>query len=180
MRRVPASTERSSISAPAASSGGWQSPAGEAAPRLPPIVPRLRICGEPTVRAASARPGNDSRELAQELKVGRRPRRRAARRRRGSDSRELGDPGEVEDRLGTVAVEVELDHHVGAAGERQALDVAAHDKRLLEVSRAQHLHAQRPFRGDGHLVMVERRALTASLRWAVESGDEPRGRGLHR
>ena len=34
------------------------SPAGEAVPRLPPIVPRLRICGEPTVRDASARAGN--------------------------------------------------------------------------------------------------------------------------
>ena len=27
---------------------------GEAVPRLPPIVPRLRICGPPTVREASA------------------------------------------------------------------------------------------------------------------------------
>ena len=37
---------------------GTASPAGEAAPRLPPIVPRLRICGEPTVLAAIARPGS--------------------------------------------------------------------------------------------------------------------------
>jgi hypothetical protein len=58
-RRVPR-TECRSTSAPAASSAGWASPAGEAEPRLPPTVPRLRICGEPTVRAAIARPGSRS------------------------------------------------------------------------------------------------------------------------
>ena len=47
-----------STDAPAASSTGWQSPAGEAVPRLPPTVPRLRICGDPTVRAAMASPGS--------------------------------------------------------------------------------------------------------------------------
>ena len=36
------------------------SPAGEAVPRFPPIVPRFRICGPPTVRAASARAGSVS------------------------------------------------------------------------------------------------------------------------
>jgi hypothetical protein len=55
-RRAPPA-EATSTSAPTASRGGWQSPAGEAEPRLPPIVPRLRICGDPTVRAAMARPG---------------------------------------------------------------------------------------------------------------------------
>src|SRR5499433_2264521 len=49
-----------STSASAASSGGRASPAGEAVPRLPPTVPRLRICGEPTVRDAMARPGRRS------------------------------------------------------------------------------------------------------------------------
>ena len=44
--------------ASATSSGGSASPAGDAVPRLPPIVPRLRICGEPTVRDASASAGS--------------------------------------------------------------------------------------------------------------------------
>ena len=50
-----------SRTSPAATrSGGIASPAGEAVPRLPPIVPRLRIWGPPTVREASARAGSDS------------------------------------------------------------------------------------------------------------------------
>ena len=56
--------EATSTSAPAAMRGGWQSPAGEAEPRLPPIVPRLRIGGEPTVRAARANPGRSSPKWA--------------------------------------------------------------------------------------------------------------------
>ena len=55
-RRVP-DAEASSTSASDASRGGCASPAGEAVPRLPPTVPRLRICGEPTVREAMASPG---------------------------------------------------------------------------------------------------------------------------
>ena len=58
-RRVPR-VLASSTSAPDAYSGGSASPAGEEEPRLPPIVPRLRICGEPTVREAAARPGSAS------------------------------------------------------------------------------------------------------------------------
>ena len=56
-RRVPR-VEASSTAASLAYSGGSASPAGEEEPRLPPIVPRLRICGEPTVRDAAARPGS--------------------------------------------------------------------------------------------------------------------------
>ena len=50
-------TDSTSTRARQASSGGWASPAGDAVARLPPTVPRLRIWGEPTVRAASASPG---------------------------------------------------------------------------------------------------------------------------
>ncbi len=57
MRRVPR-TLASSSSACSTSSGGSASPAGEAVPRLPPIVPRFLICGEPTVRDASASAGS--------------------------------------------------------------------------------------------------------------------------
>ena len=39
---------------------GSASPAGDAVPRLPPTVPRLRICGDPTVRAAAASPGQSA------------------------------------------------------------------------------------------------------------------------
>ena len=58
-RRVPR-TDAHSTSAPSISSGGSASPAGDDVPRLPPIVPRLRICGEPTVRDASASAGSTS------------------------------------------------------------------------------------------------------------------------
>ena len=51
-------TDSASTTVSQASSGGWASPAGEAEPRLPPTVPRLRIWGEPTVRDASASPGS--------------------------------------------------------------------------------------------------------------------------
>ena len=53
--RVPR-VDATSTSALDAYSGGSASPAGEEEPRLPPIVPRLRICGEPTVREAIASP----------------------------------------------------------------------------------------------------------------------------
>ena len=49
-RRPPARPARRRHPAP--TSTGSVSPAGDAVPRLPPIVPALRICGEPTVRAA--------------------------------------------------------------------------------------------------------------------------------
>ena len=49
---------RPSRPGPAAPDG--MSPAGDAEPRLPPIEPRLRICGEPMVRAAIASPGSRS------------------------------------------------------------------------------------------------------------------------
>ncbi len=59
MRRSPR-TLATSISALSTRRGGSASPAGEAVPRFPPSVPRLRICGEPTVREASASAGSAS------------------------------------------------------------------------------------------------------------------------
>ena len=56
-RRVP-SVEAISTSASEAYRGGSASPAGEELPMLPPIVQRLRIWGEPTVREALASPGS--------------------------------------------------------------------------------------------------------------------------
>ena len=87
--RAPTPT---STTAPAASSGGCASPAGEAEPRLPPTVPRLRICGEPTVRDASARPGSRSPSSSMIRAV------RARRRRSGAVAvgvplAQLGRPG---------------------------------------------------------------------------------------
>ena len=53
----------SSTRASSTSSGGSASPAGEAVPRLPPIVPRLRICGEPTVREPRREAGSAGGDL---------------------------------------------------------------------------------------------------------------------
>ena len=58
-RGVPAG-RGSSTTASSAASTGSVSPAGDAVPRLPPIVPALRICGEPTVRAACASAGTSA------------------------------------------------------------------------------------------------------------------------
>ena len=52
--------EASSTVAPEATSGGSASPAGDAVATFPPIVPRLRICGDPTVLEAIASPGSTS------------------------------------------------------------------------------------------------------------------------
>ena len=57
IRREP-SADAVSTTAPDASRTGSVSPAGDAEPRFPPSVPRLRICGEPTVRDAMASPGS--------------------------------------------------------------------------------------------------------------------------
>ena len=57
--RAPAGP-RISTTASSAASTGSVSPAGDAVPRLPPIVPALRIWGEPTVRAAWPRAGTSA------------------------------------------------------------------------------------------------------------------------
>ena len=57
-RTAQSAADATTTSASYTSSGGKASPAGEAVPRFPPNVPRFRICGEPTVRDASARAGS--------------------------------------------------------------------------------------------------------------------------
>ena len=52
--------EASSTVAPEATRGGRASPAGDAVATFPPIVPLLRICGDPTVLDAIASPGSTS------------------------------------------------------------------------------------------------------------------------
>ena len=75
---VPASSTRAS----SINSGGSESPAGEAVPRLPPSVPRLRIWGEPTVREAAASAGRAGATARRRgLRVGQRGAQHAARRR---------------------------------------------------------------------------------------------------
>ena len=57
------------ISASRAESTGRVSPAGDAVARLPPIVPALRIWGEPTVRAARERAGTRRASAASSISV---------------------------------------------------------------------------------------------------------------
>src|SRR5439155_9350032 len=52
--RVAPPARTRTISASYAANTGSASPAGDAVPRLPPTVPRLRIWGDPTVREACA------------------------------------------------------------------------------------------------------------------------------
>ena len=137
--------DSTSTTASAASSGGCASPAGEAAPRLPPTVPRLRICGDPTVRAAIASPGSRSPSSAIDPGVGHpgaEPDRAVGLLPLASSS---VDPGEVEQRPRPVPVEVELDHHVGAARDRHRLRVRRLGLQgLTPCGRLQKLHVALP------------------------------------
>ena len=66
--RAPVADCAGATTASSAASTGSPSPAGEHVPRLPPIVAALRICGEPTVRAAWASAGSSVGERrAQQL-----------------------------------------------------------------------------------------------------------------
>ena len=58
MVRTPAADASVTVASSAASTGN-ASPAGEQVPRLPASVPALRICGDPTVREASASAGEN-------------------------------------------------------------------------------------------------------------------------
>ena len=103
---------------------GSRRPPGEAVPRLPPIVARLRICGEPTVRAASASAGSASRERpVLDLGVGEPGAEAQAAVVLAPPAAQLGDLGQVQDRSRAGVVEVERDHHVRPALDRQRLGV---------------------------------------------------------
>ena len=107
---------------------------------MPPIVPRLRICGEPTVRDAAARPGSRVAQLVDRARVGD----------AGADAQravallplgELAHAREIEDRLGPLAAEVEVHHHVGAAPQRQRPRVrGAGLEGLAPILRLQEFH----------------------------------------
>ena len=111
------------MTASTATSGGSASPAGEAVARLPPTVPRLRICGEPSVRAACARPGSwpDSSDMSRAYGTPAPSRTAPSRRSQSSSS---GTPVRSISRLGPAVTAVHLDHHVGAAGDCHGVGVA--------------------------------------------------------
>ena len=130
---------------PDAYSGGSASPAGEEEPRLPPIVPRLRICGEPTVREAIARPGSRSSSSAiARVYVTPAPTRSEPLSR--VPAREVADAREVEDRLRPRAAEVDVDHHVRPAPQRERLRMGRLGlQRLIPARGLQELHPRMIF-----------------------------------
>ena len=145
-------TLASSTSARSTRSGGSASPAGEAVPRLPPIVPRFRICGEPTVRDASASAGSA---------LGERPRhrlgvRQAAPSRSAPSSRDQPRSSSSSARLtsasGRDVRRSELDHHVRAAVDGRASGRAAFSRSASSSVRRRHdVHAGRqPHGGSDH------------------------------
>ena len=108
--------------APSATSTGNVSPAGDAVPRLPPIVPALRIWGEPTVRAAYASAGEPEHRLALELREGC----------RGpdhdvgtfdADTAQLGQSTDGHDPRERSASVVDLDHEIGSAREDRRVGI---------------------------------------------------------
>ena len=112
-RRAPR-TDSTSTSAPLAYSGGSASPAGEDEPRLPPIVPRLRICGEPTVRDAIASPGSSppSSSIARAYETP-----APTRSQPSASCHSVSSPTRVRSSSasGRSRPKFELDHHVGPA-----------------------------------------------------------------
>ncbi len=116
-------------------------------PRLPPIVPRLRICGEPTVRDASARAGSGLGDVApHRLGVGQ-PRAEDERAVRPGEPSQLLDLVQVDQRGRTRAVEVELDEHVCAAlHEPRVAELRLQAQRLVERSWRVDVHRYRSSR----------------------------------
>ena len=91
------------------------------------MVPALRICGDPTVRAACASAGASSATGPRlELGVGRRPRRSRSASPSTRTPASSGDPPDRDHRApsGRRAV-VDLDHQVGAARQHGASGSAA-------------------------------------------------------
>ena len=157
MLRAPRAADSTSTLAPTASRTGWQSPAGDAEPTLPPTVPP-----RPDLRRPDrARRHREARCEVAELGhhpgvahagaqphatvVGARP------------LAQLGHPGEVEQHVGAVPVEVQLDHHVGAAGDGRAARVlGARRERVGPRPRCDELHPSLP---SEPAVSARRRAL---------------------
>ena len=133
-------TLASSTSRPSTRSGGSASPAGDAVPRFPPIVPRFRICGEPTVRDASASAGSRLREGRAIASVYVSPRRAGARRPSSDHPRSSASSARLTIAGGREWAEVELDHHVGAALDEPCLGMLGLElERLLDGRGGEHV-----------------------------------------
>ena len=127
-------------------------------------MPRLRICGEPTVRDAIARPGQPVAELVDHPGVrhaGAQPEAAVV----GRPLGQLGDPVRSSSAAGPLPVEVDLDHHVGAARDRQRAGCSGLDgERLRPGGGPEELH-------DGQYNCVyEPRARTESPKPGVVGG----------
>ena len=144
--RTPSVPSELARRASSAASTGSPSPAGEQVARLPPMVAALRICGDPTVRAAWPSAGTSSASGgAGELGVG--DAGADAQRAGGAVERprpQLGDAVDDDHRLVTDDVPVglvDLDHQVGATGEHDRVRaVAEHGHGVVHRARDHHGH----------------------------------------
>ena len=135
-------TDASSTSAPAATSEHSASPLGDAVPTLPPSVPRLRICAEPVARDAATRAGSRSLSSCDDLGV-RQARAEPHAPVAGLPAAELRDAREVQQRGRPAPVEVEVDHDVGPAAQRDGVGPRrARFQRRLDAHRPHEVHGQ--------------------------------------
>ena len=104
-------------------------------------MPRLRICGEPTVRDASASAGSSAATApVHRLGVGE-PGAEDERAVLAREPAQLGDLVEVDQRRRPRAVEVELDEDVGAAlDEARVGQLGLEAQRLVEAMGGQDVH----------------------------------------
>ena len=169
--RVPRARSRARPRAPSTSSGGSASPAGDAVPRLPPIVPRLRICGEPTVREASASAGSSSASSAAIASVyvepGAEPHgavlARPAVAARAPRSGSSSASGRARSKFSSTITSVPPS--IGRASGRSALQ----PQRLVEGPRSEHLHRAKRNRSPVRSIAWP----PSRRRLAVARGDEP-------